>query len=64
MLWTDLCLMFTIRRIVSTTNLTALLSRDPAFVVDPRVRLVFKHQGGYATLERDEDGGGAAGAKV
>ncbi len=27
-------------------------SRDPAFIPDPSVRLVFKHQGGYATLER------------
>ncbi|GIL46584.1 hypothetical protein Vafri_3547 [Volvox africanus] len=33
-----------------------VLSRDPAFVVDPAVQLVFKHQGGYATLERAEDG--------
>ncbi|KXZ53059.1 hypothetical protein GPECTOR_8g53 [Gonium pectorale] len=32
-----------------------VLSRDPATVVDPAVRLVFKHQGGYATLERAEE---------
>ncbi|GIL90614.1 hypothetical protein Vretifemale_18394 [Volvox reticuliferus] len=38
-------------------------SRDPAFVVDPAVQLVFKHQGGYATLERVEDGGTSAHEK-
>ncbi|GLC43153.1 hypothetical protein PLESTB_000857500 [Pleodorina starrii] len=41
-----------------------VLSRDPAFVVDSAVRLVFKHQGGYATLERAEDGGEQAGAQA
>jgi hypothetical protein len=28
-----------------------VLSRDAAFVKDPTIRLVFKHRGGYATLE-------------
>lgn len=27
-------------------------SRDPAFVRDPTMRIVFKHRGGYSTLER------------
>ncbi|KAG2498527.1 hypothetical protein HYH03_003777 [Edaphochlamys debaryana] len=33
-----------------------VLSRDPAVVDDPSIRLVFKHQGGYGTLERMEEG--------
>ncbi|EFJ45496.1 hypothetical protein VOLCADRAFT_94220 [Volvox carteri f. nagariensis] len=40
-----------------------VLSRDPAFVVDPSIRLMFKHQGGYATLERAEEGGKTAEGK-
>ncbi|GFR51346.1 hypothetical protein Agub_g13769 [Astrephomene gubernaculifera] len=41
-----------------------VLSRDPAFISDSAVRLVFKHRGGHATLERAEAGeGGSAGGK-
>ncbi|PNW79884.1 hypothetical protein CHLRE_08g370500v5 [Chlamydomonas reinhardtii] len=39
-----------------------VLSRDPATVVDPAIHLVFKHQGGYATLERAAEPGAAAAA--
>ncbi|PNH06543.1 hypothetical protein TSOC_007080, partial [Tetrabaena socialis] len=35
--------------------------RDPATVVDPELRLVFKHQGGYATLERADAAAAAQG---
>ncbi|KAG2445427.1 hypothetical protein HXX76_000048 [Chlamydomonas incerta] len=41
-----------------------VLSRDPATVVDPAVHLVFKHQGGYATLERGAEPTPAAAAAV
>ncbi|KAG2428901.1 hypothetical protein HYH02_014223 [Chlamydomonas schloesseri] len=39
-----------------------VLSRDPATVVEPAVQLVFKHQGGYATLEPAAAAAAAAAA--
>ncbi|MEW5306203.1 MAG: hypothetical protein WDW38_009061 [Sanguina aurantia] len=33
-----------------------VLSRDPATVKDPSIRLVFKHRGGYASLAKLEPG--------
>jgi hypothetical protein len=41
---------------VTSPNCRAARSRDAAFVVEPNVKLVFKHRGGYATLEQNEPG--------